>query len=268
MCNKTLPLKHKIRFMSYIVQHENENACWIWIGSRNKFGYGLFGYDRVYTVAYRLSYELFVGRIPDGMAVRHMCNNPPCVNPKHLKLGTNAENMRDKTKPISKEIIVIDPQSINISEYDMQVIKFWGHVLIANDDECWKWVGTINKCGYGHIYFNGVLEKAHRVSWKLTRGEIENNLFVCHSCDNPFCVNPNHLFLGSQKDNMRDMAKKGRGARQRSGAKHPAAKYTQEDYDTVYRLRDTGMSYGKISKQVGMSDSHVAHILKNRSRNT
>jgi hypothetical protein len=81
-------------------------------------------------------------------------------------------------------------------------------------DGCWGWSGSKDGRGYGKISSRagrkGSPEKAHRVSFEREYGEIPKDLNVCHSCDNPECTNPNHLFLGTQKDNMRDCSKKGR----------------------------------------------------------
>ncbi len=87
--------------------------------------------------------------------------------------------------------------------------RFWIKVVRSGDDECWGWSGTTNK-GYGRINVGGNMVLAHRVAWELTSGLIPPGMCVLHSCDNPPCVNPNHLFLGTHADNMRDMRAKGR----------------------------------------------------------
>ena len=73
-------------------------GCWEWNGKRNKYGYGRFSAKRLgitETMAHRVMYELYVGPIPDGLMIRHKCDNPPCVNPAHLLPGTNLDNVRD-----------------------------------------------------------------------------------------------------------------------------------------------------------------------------
>lgn len=100
--------------------------------------------------------------------------------------------------------------------------RFWPKVQKGTDDECWIWTGAKDPNGYGRIQALTTDEKwtaqlAHRISYELANGTIDPNSGVCHSCDNPQCVNPAHLFLGSQAINMEDAKQKGRIKNQSNG---------------------------------------------------
>lgn len=89
--------------------------------------------------------------------------------------------------------------------------RFWAKVQKAGPDDCWPWLASRMPKGYGKLGIASTTPKlAHRVSWELHYGPIPEGLFVCHRCDNPPCVNPAHLFLGTCTDNLRDMVAKGR----------------------------------------------------------
>ena len=87
---------------------------------------------------------------------------------------------------------------------------FWRRVIPEPNSGCWLWEGAFNKAGYGNVSYDGEYTSAHRQSWVLTFRSIPDDLDVCHKCDFPPCCNPNHLFLGTQRDNMQDCSKKGR----------------------------------------------------------
>ena len=83
------------RFWSKV---KKEDGCWIWLASRDRMGYGTFGFDGKVQKAHRVSYQLEIGPIPSGAHILHSCDNPPCVNPAHLRAGTRSDNMRDKVE--------------------------------------------------------------------------------------------------------------------------------------------------------------------------
>lgn len=88
--------------------------------------------------------------------------------------------------------------------------RFWKYVERRVEDECWIWNGPRVPSGYGRIRWNGRDSYAHRCSYELHKGPVPPGMHVCHTCDNPPCVNPKHLFHGTRQDNMQDSVRKGR----------------------------------------------------------
>ena len=131
---------------------------------------------------------------------------------------------------------------------------------------CWEWIGCKDGSGYGLISLNGKMVKTHRLAWELTYGSIPNGLFVCHHCDNPACINPEHLFLGTNKDNMQDKIKKGRrnGGGPAKGERNGAAKISCKDAVEIRRLHENGLSGRKIADKFGISDSQIFRIILNQ----
>jgi len=98
--------------------------------------------------------------------------------------------------------------------------RFWGKVKVLGEGECWEWQAGKIRRGYGSFEIDGKTKLAHRVAWSLAHEqEVPDGAFVCHKCDNPSCVNPDHLFLGDAKTNLEDCVAKGRTAR---GMRHGA----------------------------------------------
>lgn len=119
---------------------------------------------------------------------------------------------------------------------------------------CWLWTGG-ESGGYGKLYVGGKLERAHRVSYRLHVGEVLPGAHVCHSCDNPSCVNPAHLFLGTVCENMRDMVAKGRQRHKTTAADR------QYVYQTILGSGERGI-FGKLARQLGVNQSRISQIYK------
>jgi hypothetical protein len=88
--------------------------------------------------------------------------------------------------------------------------RFWEKVAVGEPDQCWEWTSAKIPVGYGQFFLQGKPRYAHRVAFEMTKGEVPPEMNVLHTCDNPGCCNPDHLWLGTQQDNVRDMMQKGR----------------------------------------------------------
>ena len=126
---------------------------------------------------------------------------------------------------------------------------------------CWIWLGADDGIwGYGRFYFgDGKYVAAHRAAWLFYNGEIKANLFVCHKCDNPSCVNQSHLFLGTNADNMRDMKIKGRG-KYPFGENSHNAKLTGSEVLQFRSLRNNGESIKSLCNKFNIKKSMAYYI--------
>ena len=123
--------------------------------------------------------------------------------------------------------------------------SFWSQVV--KTDRCWNWTGNKHSKGYGQYKMPGLSYRVHRASWQLANGPIPTGKHVLHKCDNPSCVNPDHLFLGDHFDNMRDMTVKGRlRIPDQKGEHHSQAKLTSGDVRVIRGLSEK-YSHAKIS---------------------
>jgi len=133
----------------------------------------------------------------------------------------------------------------------------------GSTEECWEWKGNLQtgKFRYGRILYKKKTYLAHRLSAQIYIGNIEG-LVVCHKCDNPSCVNPNHLFLGTKGDNNRDRENKGRGVRKK-GEEHPGSKLTKNDVDEILRTYNSdAYTYKDIGNIYGVSPSTIGNIIR------
>lgn len=159
------------------------------------------------------------------------------------------------------EITQADIDRLAVEKYKKKILKrIEGKVEPITETGCYIWTASSYGGRYGNIYYRGKVTPAHRVVWTILNGDIPSGMSVCHKCDIGFCVNPEHLFLGTHQENMIDMVKKGRnvpgGVR---GEKNYLAKLTEKDVRQIKTMVKT-LSMKKVSMVFGVSESCINQI--------
>lgn len=144
-----------------------------------------------------------------------------------------------------------------------RVEAFWRNV--DKSGPCWEWIGPRGKRRYGWFCFQGVSQSAHRFVFELVNGPIPKGMFVCHQCDNPACVRPEHLFLGTPKDNTHDMLRKGRRVLL-MGEQNGAARLSNADVARLRELSHAGARGTDLAKTFNISEAQVSVIRSGKSR--
>ena len=146
------------------------------------------------------------------------------------------------------------------------LIRFIEKISYGSSD-CWYWIGSKNKHGYGVTSISNE-NKAHRLSWKLFKGKIPEGLSVLHRCDVRCCVNPDHLFLGTQNDNMKDCAQKGRiKSPILSGETNPMSKLNNDQVRSIREMSQI-IPQAQIAKHFGVSNMTISRIVRGESWKT
>lgn len=151
--------------------------------------------------------------------------------------------------------------------------RFWTKVNIKSPEECWEWTAWKNKdysgsgfiLSYGRIRHNGSVKVASRVAWELTYGEIPEGMLVLHKCDNPPCVNPNHLFLGTSSDNTIDAINKGR-RKIRNGNQVNTSKLNESQVIEIRKKhKQGGISLAQLGREYGVRITSIHAIIHRRA---
>lgn len=141
--------------------------------------------------------------------------------------------------------------------------RFWAKVAIGGDEDCWPWTGRLNENGYGVFDLDSTPNIASRIAYMLANGVDPSEAMVCHSCDNPPCCNPSHLWLGSHGDNMKDMALKGRAhVIGWCGDDHPRSKLSSVD---VLTIRASGTPTSILAREFGVTTSAIYNIRERKT---
>lgn len=210
------------------VDKRGPDECWPWIGYQRR-GNGFFHMaSRQLWSSRRLAWILSTGGDPGRSPVRHKCGNGLCCNPDHLSLAG---------VPLKERFEAFVDRS-------------------GGSDACHLWQGYTGGRGYGHISVKNKAKAVHRLAFRFEYGRIPAGYHVLHKCDVRACVNPGHLFLGSNDDNVKDMIKKGRQAR---GERSGQAKLTEAEVKDILSLRGR-LSMQEIGEMFGVSRHTVGRI--------
>ena len=155
----------------------------------------------------------------------------------------------------------------NAIPIDNEIMKsfLYSKITVNIKTNCHEWILGKNR-GYGCFKKNGIVYAAHRVSYEVHNNVIPDGMFVCHHCDNPKCINPEHLFLGTNQDNMIDMRKKGRGNTNwiKSGEEQYASKLKDEDIKTIRKMINDGVFLKVIAKKFNVCLMTISNIKRNK----
>ena len=220
------------------------DSCWIWVASTGRRGHGTFSVAGKIKKAHRISWELHNGAIPHGLWVLHRCDKPGCVKPEHLYLGVVGGNLRINTR--SKEFVAIFESK-----------------QIDGPGGCRIWNGGKFKDGYGNTWLDGKAVKAHRAAYILRFGSIPKGLLLLHKCNTRACVriDPDHVYVGNQAQNMRDKVESGRQARLR-GESGGNSKLRNEHVLLIRKLSEAGHTQKFIAVEFGIHPGTVGKIVR------
>jgi len=145
----------------------------------------------------------------------------------------------------------------------MKPTEFWNHVDKSNTDGCWPWQLAVGECGYGNVNINGWYTRAHRVAYAFANGGIPPGKVVRHTCDNPPCCNPAHLFTGTQATNMQDAVSKGRTA---IGVEHGLARLNDQKVAEIRaKYRPYVHSMRLLGEEYGVAEGTIKAVISGKT---
>ena len=211
---------------------DGENGCKLFIGLRDKQGYGKIAKDGKNITAHRGVWEFYhPNEILEGK-IAHKCNNKNCVNPEHLIKLTS----------------IMD--------------RITRHIVVA-ENGCHLFMGHRNEDGYGRIGKGNSLVFVHREMFKHHNPDIEITGVIMHSCDTPNCVNIEHLRHGTQAENIADMVAKGRRVTVKGSAQKDA-KLTESDIPVIRQRLSDGATFARIARDYKVSETAIRNIKMNK----
>lgn len=145
---------------------------------------------------------------------------------------------------------------------DEEVKRFWSKVIILTSKDCWEWAGCLVGFGYGQVTIRRIQYGTHRIAYFLCNKQDPGDQLVCHRCDNPKCCNPNHLWLGTEAENIQDRNTKGRNAK---GIKHARAKLTEQQVRQIRNQYATGIGQRALGRKYDVTHATIQGIIHRRT---
>jgi hypothetical protein len=213
------------------------SPCMLWSGALTS-GYGRLTLNRQRWLAHVAVYTMIHGAIPEGMYVHKLCRRRACTAPAHLYLGVGAR----------------EQESVTIDEMLANTARTPPPPYLIGKGDCRLWVGHTNRNGYGAKRYNGKTVKAHTVTYILLHGAVPAGLEICHLCDRPSCIAPEHLVARTRAWNSQDKVSKWRQAR---GERIGNAVLTADD---VRAIRADPRSSRKLALVYGVSSSAICDV--------
>ena len=151
-------------------------------------------------------------------------------------------------------------QTESAVDVSTQIARFHNSYIKNPNTDCWEWQLHLSPDGYGRCYFNNSNVRAHRLSYEIRYGAFPRHMLVLHKCDNPCCVNPDHLHLGTQQVNMQEKKERKRSKGINKGMSNVAAKLSEEDIFEIRKLIKQGIKQQDIADIYGVFQSHISRI--------
>lgn len=243
--------RSKVNFVYLPDGQLDYEACWLWTGKPGLHGHGQIGIRGKTFLVHRLMYMLEIGEIPISRKLYRTCKNKLCVNPNHLYL--NDTNIKDGI--FSKTDIERFQQNVQFKFLDNGQL---------DHESCWEWTNCCDEEGYGKIGIKNKIYLTHRIAYMIERGKIPKEYCVRHDCDNPPCVNPNHLRIGTMDDDIQDKVLRNRQAQ---GDTHPQSTLTSIDIREILTgiHNDKYFSTRQISKDYNVTIDTIRCFLTKKT---
>ncbi len=247
--------KQKTAFWAKVAKSD---GCWLWTACLGTGGIGMQAVAGRSQAAHRISWAINRGPIPGGHQVYQTCRVRSCVNPDHLATATASDHVAERNRTEKRKLRPLD-------ETFWEKVDKTGGLLHPIHGQCWEWRGALRDTGYGNAWDGKKVVKAHRLSWQRANGDIPSGLHVCHKCDNRLCVRPDHLFVGTVRDNAIDKEAKGRGNHP-IGSQVGRSKLAEDQVVEIKKLLDSGeYLQSEIAAMYGISKPMISAINTRRN---